>query len=103
MAGAAQYGMADAQRSFERQVDELVLAASPAELARLQEIDALARASGLSFYDAYLGSALGYRGGDGAPPSPAPGAPAAGGGARRGRRARGAGRAGGARASAAAP
>ena len=80
MAGAASYGMAYAQRSFERQVDELVLAASPAELARLQDIDRRARLSGMSFYDAYLGCAGACRKEGGS-------AGAAPGGQRRGRRA----------------
>ncbi len=77
MAAAATCGMADAQRSFERQVDELVLAASPSELRRLQDIDARARASGMSFYDAYLNSAgNGRRGGiPAAPAGSAPGGP----------------------------
>lgn len=72
--------MADAQRSFERRVDELVLSASPSELAALQEIDAHARASGTSFYDAYLAGA------GGASRAPAAGSPP-GGGPRRARRA----------------
>ena len=64
MAATATRGMADAQRSFERQIDELVLSASPSELRRLQDIDARARASGMSFYDACLDSArLGREGG----------------------------------------
>lgn len=78
MAVAAKWGMADAQRSFERRVDELVLSASPSELAALQEIDAHAQASGTSFYDAYLASA-------GASRAPAAGSPP--GGPRRARRA----------------
>ena len=82
MAAAARCGMADAQRSFERQVDELVLAASPSELRRLQGIDARARASGVSFYDAYLDSPrIGRKGG--IPAAPAGAAPA---GPPRGRR-----------------
>ena len=81
MAVAATGGMADAQRIFERRVDELVLSASPSELAVLQEIDAYARASGMSFYDAYLTRA----GGGGTSRAPAAGAPP--GASRRARRA----------------
>lgn len=37
-----------------RQVDELVLSAPPAVLAKLAELDAKAQLSGKTFYDVYL-------------------------------------------------
>ncbi|MEM2159849.1 MAG: hypothetical protein QXN55_02710 [Candidatus Nitrosotenuis sp.] len=42
------------ERDFMRQVDELVLSAPPAVLAKLAELDAGAQLSGKTFYDVYL-------------------------------------------------
>ena len=45
--------MSQVERDFMRQVDELVLTASPEILAKLAEIDAKSQMSGRTFYDVY--------------------------------------------------
>jgi len=50
--------MSHIERDFMRQVDELVLSASPQLQAKLAEIDVAAQMSGRTFYDVY--SALSY-------------------------------------------
>ncbi|MBM3903574.1 MAG: hypothetical protein FJ357_00300 [Thaumarchaeota archaeon] len=45
--------MSHIERDFMRQVDELVLSASPQLQAKLAEIDVAAQMSGRTFYDVY--------------------------------------------------
>lgn len=45
--------MSHIERDFMRQVDELVLSASPQLQAKLAEIDTAAQMSGRTFYDVY--------------------------------------------------
>ncbi|NDB33469.1 MAG: hypothetical protein EB150_08760 [Nitrososphaeria archaeon] len=45
--------MSQIERDFQRQVDELVLTATPEVLAKLAEIDAKCQMSGRTFYDVY--------------------------------------------------
>jgi hypothetical protein len=45
--------MSQAERDFTRQVDELILNASPQTLLKLAEIDKKSQLSGISFYDIY--------------------------------------------------
>jgi hypothetical protein len=45
--------MSQAERDFTRQVDELILNASPQTLLKLAEIDKKSQLSGVSFYDIY--------------------------------------------------
>lgn len=45
--------MSHIERDFQRQVDELVLSATPEVLAKLAEIDTAAQLSGKTFYDVY--------------------------------------------------
>lgn len=46
--------MTKVERDFMRQVDELVLTATPEVLSKISEIDRKAQLSGLTFYDVYL-------------------------------------------------
>lgn len=46
--------MTKVERDFMRQVDELVLTASPEALLKISEIDKKAQLSSLTFYDVYL-------------------------------------------------
>lgn len=46
--------MSQTERDFTRQVDELVLSATPETLAKIAEIDKKAQMSGQTFYDVYL-------------------------------------------------
>ena len=45
--------MSQIEREFMKQVDDLVLTASPKVLAKLAEIDTKAQLSGRTFYDVY--------------------------------------------------
>lgn len=45
--------MSQIERDFMRQVDEIVLSASPEVLAKLAQIDQKAQLSGQTFYDVY--------------------------------------------------
>jgi len=45
--------MSQIERDFMRQIDELVLSASPQLLAKLAELDVEAQLSGKTFYDVY--------------------------------------------------
>ncbi|NDB52382.1 MAG: hypothetical protein EB167_09440 [Nitrososphaeria archaeon] len=45
--------MSQIERDFQRQIDELVLSATPEVLAKLAEIDAKSQLSGRTFYDVY--------------------------------------------------
>lgn len=45
--------MSQIERDFQRQIDELVLTATPELLAKLAEIDAKSQLSGRTFYDVY--------------------------------------------------
>lgn len=45
--------MSHIERDFQRQVDELVLNASPEVLAKLAQLDTAAQLSGKTFYDVY--------------------------------------------------
>jgi hypothetical protein len=45
--------MSQIERDFMKQVDELILSASPGVLAKLAEIDTQAQLSGKTFYDVY--------------------------------------------------
>jgi hypothetical protein len=45
--------MSHIERDFMRQIDELVLSASPQLLAKLAELDVEAQLSGKTFYDIY--------------------------------------------------
>jgi len=46
--------MTKVERDFMRQVDELVLTATPEVLSKISVIDRNAQLSGLTFYDVYL-------------------------------------------------
>lgn len=45
--------MSQIERDFQRQVDELVLNASPEVLAKIAQIDAKSQLTGKTFYDVY--------------------------------------------------
>jgi hypothetical protein len=45
--------MSQAERDFARQIDELILGASPAVRAKLAEIDKKTQLDGKTFYDVY--------------------------------------------------
>lgn len=46
--------MSQTERDFMRQVDDIILSASPQTLEKLAEIDKKAQLSGQTFYDVYL-------------------------------------------------
>ena len=48
--------MSPAERRHLQKLDDLVLAASPEDLKKIQEIDHQTQMEGLSFYDVYLDS-----------------------------------------------
>ncbi len=57
-------GMDDAERLFQKEVDAMILEASPEDLSRFQEIDLALQLLGGSFYDAFLDRRRGCGGGN---------------------------------------
>ena len=45
--------MSSIERRYQKQVDEMILNATPEELKKIQEIDMISQLSGCSFYDSY--------------------------------------------------